>query len=40
MLLSDDDSDDQVIEGGIEQRLGVKNEEESSAGCGREKVNL
>ena len=40
MLLSDDDSDDLVREGGVEVELEVENEEELSAGCGRENVSL
>ena len=40
MLLSDDDSDDLVREGGIEEELEVENQEELSTGCGRENVSL
>ena len=40
MLLSHDDSDDLVRERGIEDKLKVENEEELSAGCGRENVSL
>ena len=40
MLLSDDDSDDLVREGGIEEELEVEYEDELSAGCGRENVSL
>ena len=40
MLLSDDDSDDLLREGGIEEELEVENKEELSAGCGRENVRL
>ena len=40
MLWSDDDSDDLVREGGIEEELEVENQEELSAGCGRENVSL
>ena len=40
ILLSDDDSDDLVREGRIEEEKEVENEEELSAGCGRENVSL
>ena len=38
MLLIDDDSDDPVREGGIEEELEVKNKEELNAGCGKFKL--
>ena len=40
MLLIDDDSDDLVKEGGIEEELEVKNKEELNAGCGKKNVSL
>ena len=39
MLLSDDDRDDLVREGGIEEELEVKNKEELNAGCGKKNVS-
>ena len=40
ILLSDDDSDDLLSEGEIEEELENENEEELSAGCGRENVSV
>ena len=40
MSLSDDDSDDLLREGEVDEELEVENEEELSVGCDKENVSM